>query len=76
MPFSSIYTLGASSPYGERTLASHQQISASSGVQILSSVSSSLTPLFWQIASLTPSLKHLTEFPFGPNFSKPESEGI
>jgi len=76
MPFSGIYTLGASSPNGERTLASHQQIRAASGVQLPSSVSFSLTLLFWQIASLAPSLKHLTEFPFGRNFSKPDLEGL
>jgi hypothetical protein len=76
MPFSGVYSLGASSAYGERTLASHKQISAESGFQLPSSVSSALTTLFWQFASLTRSPKNLTEFPFGPNFSKPDLEGI
>lgn len=79
MPFSGIYTPGASSPYGELTLASHKQTSAESGVQPAqapSSVSSSLTTLSRQLASLTRSLKNLTEFPFGPNFSKPDLEVI
>lgn len=76
MPFSGTYTPGASSPYGERTLASHKQTSAASGVQPPSSDSSSLTTLSWQVASLTRSLKNLTEFPFAHNFSKPDLEGL
>jgi len=76
MPFNGLCTPGSSSPYGERTVASHQQISAASGVQLPSSVSSSLTTLSRQLARWTRSLKNLTEFPFGPNFSKPDLEVI
>ena len=76
MKFSDLYTPGANSPYGEPTLASHKQISAASCFQLPSSVSSSLTTLSRRLASLTRSLKNLTEFPFGPNFSKPDLEVI
>jgi hypothetical protein len=77
MRFSGVYTPEANSPYGELTLASHKQIRAESGVQLSSSVSSSsLSTLFWQLASLGRNLRNLTEFLSAPNFSMHDLEGI
>ena len=79
MSFSGLYTQGLSSTYDESALALHRQISIHTNFQpgqVASSVSSPLTTLLWQVASLTESLKNLTEFLSAPNFSMRDWEGI
>jgi hypothetical protein len=80
MPFHVFHPSETNSPYGRRTQAPDQEISAGSDPHLASSISSSLSlstffsHLVWQLAGWKRSLKHLTEFLFAHNFSKPDLE--
>ena len=77
MRFCRLFTLTANSRDGEQALVLHNCIGAKSSVQCDQPhfiVFSSRTIFLRQIARPTPCPKNLTEFPFGPNFSKPDLE--
>jgi hypothetical protein len=74
MRFCHPFTLTANSRDGKQALARHKRIDAKSGVQCDQTPVFSPTIFLRQIARPTRCPKNLTEFPFGPNFSKPDLE--
>ncbi len=79
MRFCHPLVLTANSLDGKQELARHQCIGAESGVQCDQPhfiVFSPRTIFLRQLARLTLCPRNLTEFPFGPNFSKPDLEGL
>jgi hypothetical protein len=72
-------TLTAGSRDAKQASPSHRRIDPKSSVQRDQThfiVFSLRTIFLRQIARPTLSLENLTEFPFGPNFSKPDLEGL
>jgi hypothetical protein len=79
MRFCHPFTLIASSRDGKQALARHKRIGAKSSAQCDQPyliIFSPRTIFLRQISRPTPCPKNLTEFPFGPNFSKPDWEGL
>jgi len=77
MRFCHPFTLTANSRDGEQALARHQRFGAKAGVQSDQpqfTVFFSRAIFFQKIARPTRRPQNLTEFPFAPNFSKPDLE--
>ena len=77
MRFPHSFTPRTNSRNGERRLAPHRRTGAQFSAQCYqphSIVFSPRTIFLRQIARPTRCPKNLTEFPFGPNFSKPDLE--
>jgi len=79
MRFCHPFTLTANSRDVEQALARHQRFGAKAGVQSDQpqfTVFFSRAIFFQKIARPTRRPQNLTEFPFAPNFSKPDLEGL
>ena len=79
MRFCHPFTLTAGSRGGKQASPSDRRIGLKPTVQCDQPhliVFSARNIFLRQIALATPCPKNLTEFPFGPNFSKPDLEGI
>ena len=79
MRFCHPFTLTANSRDGEQALARHQRFGAKAGAQSDQpqfTVFFSRAIFFQKIARPTRRPQNLTEFPFAPNFSKPDLEGL
>ena len=79
MRFRYPFTLTASSRDGKQAPACHRRFGPKTSVhcdQTPFIVFSPRTILLSQIARPTQALTNLAEFPFGPNFSKPDLEGL
>lgn len=79
MRFCHSFILTTSPRDGEQTLVRHKRVDPKSRVQRDQPhfiVSSPRTIFPKQIVSPSPSPNNLTEFPFAPNFSKPDLEGL
>jgi hypothetical protein len=79
MRFCNAFTLTANSLDVEQALARHKCIGAKSSVQYHQPqfiVLFSRATFFQKIARPTRRPENLTEFPFGPKFSKPDLEGL
>jgi hypothetical protein len=77
MRFCHAFPLTANSHDGKQALACHRRFCPKTSVQYDQPhfiVLSARTILFSQIACPTLLPNNLTEFPFGPNFSKPDLE--
>ena len=79
MRFCHPFTLTANSRDVEQALARRKRIGAKAGVQSDQpqfTVFFSRSIFFQKIARPTRRPQNLTEFPFAPNFSKPDLEGL